>query len=90
VRAVYGWTLRRAARGGSGDAVVIRVSDSGDGIPPGHEEHVFQRHVSLHGGTGLGLPVARALIEREGGRLRLANARPVVFELCLPSAISAV
>lgn len=69
-----------------GDEVAIGVSDAGDGIPEGLEEHVFERHVSLHGGTGLGLAVARALIEREGGRLRLASARPAVFELRLPAA----
>jgi signal transduction histidine kinase len=63
--------------------VVIEVANGGAGVPPGLEEHVFERHISLHGSTGLGLAVARALIEREGGRLRLASARPAVFELYL-------
>ncbi len=70
------------------DAVLVEVSDAGAGVPAGLEERVFERHVSLHGGTGLGLAVARALIEREGGRLRLASARPAVFELWLPCTAS--
>ena len=67
------------------DEVSVSVSDDGPGVPPGEEERIFDRNVSLHGGTGIGLAVARALVERDGGRLRLARARPPRFEILLPS-----
>jgi signal transduction histidine kinase len=67
------------------EGVSISVSDDGGGVPPGEEERIFDRHVSLHGGTGIGLAVARALVERDGGRLRLATARPPRFEILLPA-----
>jgi signal transduction histidine kinase len=68
-------------------AVEIAVSDDGPGLPDGTGERVFERFVSLdgEGGSGLGLPIARGLIEAQGGRLsyegrrfviRLPNRRP--------------
>ncbi len=68
-------------------AVEIAVLDDGPGLPDGTSERVFERFVSLdgEGGSGLGLPIARGLIEAQGGRLtyedhrfviRLPNRRP--------------
>ncbi|MBQ9003832.1 MAG: HAMP domain-containing histidine kinase [Eggerthellaceae bacterium] len=52
-------------------SVVIRVSDDGPGIAPGDRERVFGRFVCLdeRSGTGLGLPVARTIVDAHGGTL---------------------
>ncbi|MEN3280598.1 MAG: hypothetical protein V7607_1738 [Solirubrobacteraceae bacterium] len=75
--------VEAAARNG---AIVLAVSDEGDGVPVDAREEIFERHVSLNGGTGLGLAVARALVENDGGTLRLAGARPARFEIALAAA----
>ena len=53
-------------------ALEVRVADDGPGVAPGKEEQVFERFVSLdnRGGSGLGLPIARALAVAHGGNLR--------------------
>jgi signal transduction histidine kinase len=59
-------TLRIDASDG---VVTIRVRDDGPG--PAQPERMFERFASLdaHGGTGLGLPIARALVAGAGGAL---------------------
>jgi signal transduction histidine kinase len=54
-----------------GDDLTITVTDDGPGITFDREERAFERFASLdgHGGTGLGLPIARAYIEVQGGTL---------------------
>ncbi len=74
-----------AARYGSA-TVVIEVSDSGKGVPEQLVAHVFDRGFSAGGSTGVGLALARALIEADGGRLELSSARPATFEIFLPIA----
>ena len=63
------------------DAIEIEVADTGDGIPAGERERVFD--VFFRGGAnaardsdgaGLGLAVARAIVETHGGRIWLAPA----------------
>lgn len=55
----------------AGDNIDVRVGDDGPGVPPGAEERVFQRFVSLDGkgGCGLGLAIARELARTHGGDL---------------------
>ena len=57
--------------GGRDAAIEVRVADDGPGLAPGTEEQVFERFVSLdnRGGSGLGLPIARALARAHGGDL---------------------
>ena len=59
-----------------GARVLISVKDTGLGIPIDHLESVFQEFTQVDssttrkvGGTGLGLPISRRLVEMHGGRL---------------------
>lgn len=52
--------------------VVIKVTDSGPGIDPSVAPKLFQPFVtSKHNGTGIGLSIARTIIETHGGQLAL-------------------
>ena len=63
--------------GRDGELVKLTVGDDGPGIPPGQEERVFERFHRAAGtevsGTGLGLPIVRALAERWGGAAFIRN-----------------
>ncbi len=74
-----------SARRGDG-MVLIEVSDAGPGVPDELAAHVFERGVSGGGSTGVGLALARALVDADGGRLELAVLRPPTFALFLPVA----
>ncbi|HET8527430.1 MAG TPA: ATP-binding protein [Gaiellaceae bacterium] len=59
-------------------AARITISDEGPGIPPGEQERIFEKFYRLDpaqssgvGGTGLGLYIARELVERMDGRVGL-------------------
>ncbi|GAA3633881.1 signal transduction histidine kinase [Lentzea atacamensis] len=64
--------------------VVVEVSDGGDGVPEELAAHIFERGVSGGGSTGVGLALARALVDADGGRLELSTARPATFAVFLP------
>ena len=69
----------RLAAGTSGHAgtVVITVADEGPGIPPDEAERVFQRfHRGAGGGTGLGLALARWIVDLHGGTIRALPGDP--------------
>ena len=62
---------------GAGNEVELTVSDSGEGIEPEHLSRVFERFYRVdsgraraRGGSGIGLAIARALVEAHDGRLR--------------------
>jgi len=77
-------TVTMAARGGDTDGtVVVTVSDHGQGVPDALAPHIFDRGVSGAGSTGVGLALARALIEADGGRLELSVQRPATFSVFL-------
>jgi signal transduction histidine kinase len=80
-------TVRTRTSGGS---VVVEVTDQGPGVRPELARRIFERDVSGSSGSGLGLAVARALTEVEGGRLELIAVRPATFALFLPRPPAAV
>ncbi|NMH99823.1 ATP-binding protein [Pseudonocardia acidicola] len=80
-----GGTVTVSARAGE-NTLVIEVSDTGPGVPEELVPHVFDRGVSVGSSTGLGLALARALVEADGGRLELSRARPATFTIFLPAA----
>jgi two-component system sensor histidine kinase BaeS len=58
------------------DAVVLAVADSGSGIAPAHVPRVFERFYragSRPGGAGLGLAIAKQLVEAHGGTLGVTS-----------------
>jgi two-component system sensor histidine kinase BaeS len=59
----------------SDGAVAIRVSDTGPGMAPDDVEHAFDRFYRSPGssGSGLGLSIARNLVEAHGGRIGLTS-----------------
>jgi signal transduction histidine kinase len=72
----------------SEDSVAIHVIDSGPGVPTGDREKIFHPYVSsTTGGTGLGLPTARRIVEEHGGRIELEvlEGRGSDFVVVLPS-----
>ena len=95
LREVIGVLLDNALRHGAGTVsitgrrgdvegtVVIEVSDTGSGVPDELAPHVFERVFSGGGSTGVGLALARALMEADGGRLELSSRHPAVFSLFL-------
>lgn len=76
-------TVRLAARLAN-KLVVVEVTDEGEGVAPHLVSRLFQRGVSGAGSTGLGLALARALVEADGGRLELRRPSPPVFAVFLP------
>ena len=62
--------------------VQISVRDTGTGIPPEHLPHIFDRFYRVDksrsrragGGSGIGLTIARALVEAHGGRIWAESA----------------
>ncbi len=88
-----GGTIRLAAHV-RGREVVISVADNGAGIPPEHLPHVFERFYQVPGragegqGNGLGLSIARSLVEAHRGRIALSSQANLgtTVQIILPSA----
>ena len=69
--------IRLAATGSGGErGALVSVTDSGPGIPPADLPRVFDRFYksSDSGGMGLGLSIARTLVEAHGGEIRAESA----------------
>ena len=89
-----GGTVTVTSRQADKDRVQITVADTGDGIAPDHLDHLFDRFYRADtardresGGSGIGLTIARALVEAHHGRIRAHTDGPgrgASFTLELP------
>jgi len=77
----------------SADSIVVRVTDTGPGIPEADAAHVFDRFYQTdtgrsRGGTGLGLAFCKLAVELHGGKIGVANGgQPgAIVEFTIPSA----
>jgi signal transduction histidine kinase len=79
-----------------GPWVRVEVADTGPGIPPEHLPHIFERFYRVPGikarpgrpaGTGLGLPIAKWIVESHGGRLTVESrvGQGTTFTIWLPA-----
>ncbi|HSH80313.1 MAG TPA: ATP-binding protein [Herpetosiphonaceae bacterium] len=75
--------------------LVLRVRDTGIGIPAGEVERVFERFYKVDrartrdsGGSGLGLAIAKHIVERHGGRIwaESREGHGSTFSMLLPTA----
>ncbi|MFD3921867.1 ATP-binding protein [Streptomyces sp. NPDC058595] len=78
-----------------GRTVVLRISDSGPGVPPRQRELVFTegwttKEPPSHGRRGLGLAMVRRLAERQGGSARVTESADggAEFTVVLPEALA--
>jgi hypothetical protein len=70
-----------------GDKALITVADEGKGIPPENLANIFRPFFTTKGhGTGLGLSLARRIVEAHGGTIRVRSevGKGTQFEVRLP------
>ncbi|MCI6411459.1 HAMP domain-containing sensor histidine kinase [Schaalia hyovaginalis] len=72
-----------ARKSANSRGVVIEVCDEGEGVADDLAPDIFEKGVSGHGSTGIGLALARDLAGAMGGRLELTSNHPPVFTLSL-------
>jgi signal transduction histidine kinase len=57
------------------DQVILRVADSGVGIPPADQPHIFHKFYRASnvpkgvGGSGLGLAIVKSIVDNHNGRI---------------------
>lgn len=84
-------TIEAVRRGGEGAPVALRVSDTGEGMPPDVLSHVFEPFFTTKKagkGTGLGLATVYGIVVQSGGSISVESApgAGTTFEVLLPPA----
>lgn len=78
------------------EAVVVRVSDDGAGMPPEDAQHIFERFYRADtsrsrasGGSGLGLAITKSLVEGHRGTIAVSSEVGIgtVFTIKLPALV---
>jgi signal transduction histidine kinase len=77
----------------SDQRVAIRITDTGQGIEPGHMERLFQPMFTtkeIGQGTGLGLTICRAIIKEHGGDIEVRSTvgQGTTFSIFLPAEVA--
>ena len=77
------------------DEIVLTVHDNGPGIPAEHLSLIFNRFYKADAsrkasgaGSGLGLSIVKAIVERHGGTIAARNDNGAIFEIRLPTSPS--
>jgi PAS domain S-box-containing protein len=79
------------------DQIQFQVKDKGRGIPQEKRESIFERFQQVDasdrrekGGTGLGLPITRSIVQQHGGRIWVESAlgQGSTFSFTLPSLLA--
>lgn len=78
-----------------GDRIRVDVSDTGSGIAADVLPHIFDNYFTTKAsseGTGLGLPIARSIVQEHGGEMTVATevGRGSTFTVFLPVSMAAV
>jgi light-regulated signal transduction histidine kinase (bacteriophytochrome) len=79
----------------AGDRTLFSVRDNGIGIDPKHIDRIFgafrRIHHDVYPGAGMGLPIAKRIIERHGGRISVESnlGEGATFFFTLPNATGA-
>ena len=90
-----GGRITIAASDDGSDMVRIAIADTGRGIPPDALERVFEKFVQVHqegeatpGSVGLGLAIAREVVQAHGGTIGVTSAvgEGSTFTFTLPQA----
>ena len=77
------------------DSIVVSVGDSGPGVTPDEQSRIFDKYyrgrhsARFPGGTGMGLSIAKGIVEAHGGRMSVSG-RPEggsIFSLRLPLSL---
>ncbi|MEZ4592261.1 MAG: sensor histidine kinase [Chloroflexota bacterium] len=92
-RTPAGGHIRLAAEDGPHQRLVLRVQDSGASIAPEDLPHVFDRFYrgdksrSQNGESGLGLAIARSIVEAHNGRITVTSPphQGTTFTITLPT-----
>lgn len=88
--AEHGGTTVRISLAETGERIEICVTDDGPGISPANRPRIFEPFFTTaraRGGTGLGLTIAAALLQRSGGAITLADdTKGASFVISLPRA----
>ena len=75
------------------DTAIIRISDTGVGIPPESIDHIFERFYRVDkarsrstGGSGLGLSIVRNMVERNHGAISVESetGKGTIFTITFP------
>ncbi len=76
------------------EAAILTIGDNGPGIPEAHIERIFDPFYSTkgHGGTGLGLAVAKKIVDEHGGAISIKSVagEGTLIRITLPSGTAAV
>ncbi len=88
-----GGSVRLSSRANPDGSIAFEVEDSGDGIAPEHLARIFEKFYRVpgsksSGGAGLGLAIAREIVEAHGGRIDAESeqGRGTTFAFTLPTA----
>jgi len=71
----------------------VSIVDTGPGIPEEHQARIFEQfhqvdssNTKAKGGTGLGLTIAKQIVEMHGGRIWVESSLGSTFHMELPAA----